>query len=327
MLREGAEPTTETSLLSRETPLTIEEISAIRLPRSDSLLYREYNYSVEGQKISILQMKQMFKTDMHDNQINVEEHSKELIKLFKSAELTEHGEGYIYENLLANSLLEQLRIAKKFDLPIESIYKSMKLDFRDVDSKISLEDNGFIYTFVLQRHIELLKKDGATDEQILTEVSGHIFHESLHDFDGNLSGVLFGGKRPLGEFTSITGQLAYYLEKGYDGPTSYDVKCSSTGQEKINEGADQVFDHEIATTVAYELLLGQLQVGFPEVASAVETKTSADACEAIVARLSEAERTRLIPVLKEAILQSTDEKKFKEVVARLKAQTETSKSK
>lgn len=183
---ENREPRDE-NLLDRETPLTIEEISTSRLPETDSMIgFKDHNYNVDGEEISILELRDKYKRDMFNNEIDEERHTENLRKLFKSSESFEHGDSYPYEGLLVNALVEQLRIAKKFNLPVKSIYKSMKLDFREEQARILMDNTGFIYPFILQKHIESLKKEGATDEQIITEVSGHIFHESLHDIDGEL---------------------------------------------------------------------------------------------------------------------------------------------
>jgi len=286
------------------------------LPNSDDISFNGYHYNIDGEDVGIFELKEMYKTDMFNDVIDGEKHSKNLKDLYKASGYPENGDTHIYERLLTNALVEQLKIAKKFGLPAKSIYKSMKLDFRDEQSRVLMDNVGFVYPFILQKHIDVLKKSKATDEQIITEISGHIFHESLHDIDGELTDVLFGGKRSFGEVTSITGQLAYYLEKGYDGPKGYDVKCSARGQKKIKEDKEKSFDHETATVVASELLLEQLKIAYPDIE--IDAEMSLDACEQLVAQIPPERRDALIPALKEAILQSADEKKFNAVVARLK---------
>jgi len=131
-MREG-EPQIETGVLNRETPLTIEEISAIRLPEAESVIigFRRYGYNIDGREISILEKQDKYKRDIFNDEIDYEKHRENLKKLSKSSESSELGGTYIYEGLLVNALVEQLRIAEKFNLPVSSIYKSMKLDFRE----------------------------------------------------------------------------------------------------------------------------------------------------------------------------------------------------
>jgi hypothetical protein len=237
------------------------------------------------------------------------------------------SEAFFGEKVLVNALLRQEKIAKIFGLSKDGLCLSLKPEYL-TESDMLMNDFNDVYMLTLDNHIEELKKMGASEEQIPIELSGHIFHEAIHQVDGRLKEELLGGRSPLGEVTSITGQLAYYLAENYKGPKAYDAKCSLLGQKKIKEGKDLSTDHAVATSVAGELLLEQLMVTYPGIAETVETEsgTALDTCEAIVAKLSEAERTRLIPCLKEAILQSTDEKKFKGVVARLRDQNSKNKN-
>lgn len=309
MFKEG-EPRIESSVLDRETLLSIEEIAKARGEEKKTAVpeYRMREYDFNDVKVAMLRKR------IPVDELEGKEHEEEVVRLLKSKKEQEIS---VFEELLVNAFIEQTRIAKKFGLPEESVYTSMKLDFRRAEDMM-MDQWGDIFALTLAKHTEILKKMGANDEDIITEVSGHIFHESIHINEGGLGKNLLGGKGPLGEVTSITGQLAYYLEKGYRGPKAYDAKCSLQGQKKAKEGNINNRDYDVATSVSGELLLEQLMASYPEVAEGVEAETSFDVCQEIVAKLSEAERTRLITCLKKAIAQSTDEKKFKEVIGKLK---------
>ncbi|MFH1967766.1 MAG: hypothetical protein ABIJ84_00050 [bacterium] len=294
-------------LLKHEPPLTIEEITKIRsneyqLPNRPSLQRRDYKLS--GAEISVIN--QRIYTDDPAFRKNKE-------KIIDMVESKEEGEVYPYERVIVNALFEQTRIAKAFDIPTDS---SFKLDYTSRET-IIMDNHGFIYLLGLREQINLLKKHGANEQRVITEISGHMFHEALHMCEDMESGFL-QGRRPVGEFTSITGQLAYSILKGYNAPLSYDNNTLREGNKKIKDGEDSSRDYDVATCAAAELLLEKLSVTYPEIAKDVEAKTSLDACEAIVAKIPVERRDVLIPCLKEAILQSTDKDKFREVVGRLK---------
>ena len=87
---ESREPGHE-NLLERETPLTIEEISTSRLPETDSMIgFKGHNYSVDGEEISILELRDKYKRDIFNDEIDEARHTQNLRKLFKSSESSEH---------------------------------------------------------------------------------------------------------------------------------------------------------------------------------------------------------------------------------------------
>lgn len=301
-------------LLDRKTSLTIEEISKIRtnkhqLSNHPSLQRRDYKLG--GTEISVIN--QRIYTDDPEFKKNRE-------KIDDMTKSKEKGEVYPFERVIVNALFEQASIAKAFNIPTNS---SFKLDFTGGKTRM-MDNHGFVNVLVLREQINSLKRDGATDEQVITEISGHMFHEALHMCADMESGLL-RGKTPAGEFTSITGQLAYYIAKGYSGPSSYDNDSLAEGVKKVENDNNSIFDYDVATLAAAELILEQLQSTYPEVAGETKSGTALDACETIVAKLSEAEGTRLIPCLREAILQSTSEEIFDEIVNRLKTQNSKNK--
>jgi hypothetical protein len=196
----------------------------------------------------------------------------------------------------------------------------MKLDYgyRLDGAKDLMGSMGNIYVLQLIKHIDTLEKMGASEDQIAVELAGHAFHEAVHQGENGLDEALLNKKRPLGEVTSITSQLAYYLMRGYNGPKSYDNSFFEDGIKKIYNGENSVSEHNVATCVSHELLLEQLVAFFPEIADSIESKTSLDACEEIVAKIPQEKRDSLIPALKEAIFQSTDREKFNEVIKKLR---------
>jgi len=301
----------EGNLLDRETPLTIEEIASARSENFEISSYGGQKYRFGDTEISILREfidKDKIKNDDHKNQI---------LDVLKSRKQGEIGH---YKTLLVNVLAEQARIARKFGTPAEGLYQSMKLDYgyRFGDAKDLMGSFGDIYALQLVKHIETLKKLGANEDEIAIELAGHVFHEAVHQGENGLNGALLNGGRALGEVTYITSQLAYYLEKGYQGPKSYDSSFSKRGIKKIQDGEASISDHDVATSVSHELLLTQLRANYPEIAEGIKTESSFDACEEIVAKISAGQRDQLIACLKRAILESTSEEKFKEVVEKLK---------
>ncbi len=294
------------NVLEREIPLSIEEIS---MARSDEVLRkgkrREYNFG----DISFSILREGMSSEEFDKNKN------QLLSIDKKKQ---EGEIFAYEGLLVNALTEQGRIAEMFGVKREDLWTGVVADYK-IKSRAMMSCFGQkVYMLSLDQHIDLLKKEGATDEQIITEISGHMFHESIHEHDFSIYAELLGKKAPLGELSPITAQLAYYLAKGYKGPKGYDTYRCSLGVGEIKAGKNLELNHEIATAVSAELLLEQLKTAYPDIAAGIETKTSLDACEQIVARIPTERRDALIPALKQAILQSTDEEKFKEVVAGFK---------
>jgi len=306
---ESHEPGQE-NLLDRETPLTIEEISQVRSKSPFSQFDRSYkkmDYHFGDVSISILRQS-----------ISPEDFEKNKDKILALHDGRENAESFGHETLLVNALIEQNRIAKMFGVDSKDLWSSCVADYSH-SGKAMMDNMGDnVYMLSLDEHVKKLEKDGATNEQVIIEIAGQMFHESIHQNEPTVRKELLRGKASLGELTPITAQLAYYLAIGYTGPKGYDAYSCSLGIEDIKKGKDLEKNHEIATSVSAELLLEQLKSVYPDIAEGVDIKSSLDACETIVVAIPPERRRFLMPALKEAILQSTDEKKSTEVVKRLK---------
>ena len=76
-----------------------------------------------------------------------------------------------------------------------------------------MSNHGDVYMLTLLRHIDLLREQGATDEEIVIEVAGHVFHEAVHQGEEGLDDALLAGGSALGEVTSIASQLATTVQR------------------------------------------------------------------------------------------------------------------
>jgi hypothetical protein len=229
----------------------------------------------------------------------------------------QNGEGYRYEPLIVNALLKQFEIGSRFGLSRDSLYTDFKLNVEDKGTIIA-DHEGNLYPRVLDEHVAILKQQGATDEQIVTEFAGHIFHESAHNAEGNMREVLFNGRSPFGEVATVTTQLAYYLDEGYHGPSAYDSNRFRTGHKKIQNGGNSSRDYDIATYIAGRLIFQSLKEAYPDMLAEVEGMDQFTACRTIIEKLSDDERQQLIPTLKKAIANSADEKVFADILERTK---------
>jgi hypothetical protein len=197
------------------------------------------------------------------------------------------------------------------------LYTDFKLNVEDKGTIIA-DHEGNLYPRVLDEHVAILKQQGATDEQIVTEFAGHIFHESAHNAEGNMREVLFNGRSPFGEVATVTTQLAYYLDEGYHGPSAYDSNRFRTGHKKIQNGGNSSRDYDIATYIAGRLIFQSLKEAYPDMLAEVEGMDQFTACRTIIEKLSDDERQQLIPTLKKAIANSADEKVFADILERTK---------
>jgi hypothetical protein len=301
----------QSGLLAQPEFLSVEEISKIRSDKHPlsghhgTVQVRDYKFG---------------ETEVSAGNVRIDpsdlEFKKNEKKIEKMIRQKEKGEVYPCERVIVNALFEQARIADAFDVPTRSFFN---LEFIGGKTQMMAINMGSarINVLVLRDQINSLQKDGASDEQVITEISGHMFHETLHMCSDMESGFL-QGRQSVGEFTSITGQLAYYILRGYNGPSSYDNAAFKEGMKKIKDGEKSARDYETATCVSAELLLEHIKSAYPEFASDIEAETALDACEAIVAKIPSDRKDVLIQSLKQAILESTDEEKFKEVIKKLK---------
>ncbi len=226
-------------------------------------------------------------------------------------------EAYRYENLIVNALLKQFEIGRKFGLSNESLCSGLNLNVEYTGRSIA-DDKQNLYLRTLDRHVVTLAKEGASEEELVIELAGHIFHESVHDADGNMSQVFFNGKGPFGEVSTVTAQLAYYLEIGYEGPTTYNSGRYLEGVNKIQSGENSSLDYDIATCVAGDLIFQSLLETYPSILITAVAVDHITACRIIVEKLTENEKQLLIPSLKKAIANSADELQFKAILEQVK---------
>lgn len=301
-------PTVESTRgLERRQLLTVDEISNIR---TDERIGHKigHTYTLGDRSVSTV----FLSPDMDA----ISDQKRDEILTFLQAK--ENGEGYRYEPLIVSSLFKQYDIGSKFGLSEDSLYRDFKLIVED-KGKIMLDDWGHIYLRVLDEHVKKsLKPRGATDEQMVTELAGHVFHESVHNAEGNMKQVLFNGKTPFGEIASVTAQLAYYLDEGYNGPTSYNDNRFSDGLNKVRSGNTNGRDYDIATYVGGTLILNALREAYPKFLPEIKDMDPIVACYAIVGKMSSDERQSLIPTLKKAMANSADEKVFEDVLNKAK---------
>jgi len=222
-MREG-EPQFEADILDRETPLSVDEIANARGPEEkifpSSVGKTRYEYYFGDISVSILR-KGIAADDFEKNK-------ERILAVLKSKE---EGEILPCEKLLVNALVEQYRIAKMFGIKETEVWSSLLADYTHEGSSMMSYMGDEVYMLSLAQHIDSLKKEGATNEQVITEISGQIFHESIHNGKTEIS----GHNSPFGEVTPITGQLAYYLAKRYRGPKGYDAPRSLLGLKKLNQ--------------------------------------------------------------------------------------------
>lgn len=290
-------------LLNEQSPLSIEEIAKIRSEKFKIGHFNAREYLIDGKKISVL-FKRIGLEDFKD-----ESEKEEVLSLLKSKR---EGEAFIYEHVIVNSLLNQLKIAKSFNLFEKEMFLSFKLDFLPNAGQL-MDGEGFLNVRVLSRHIRFLKEGGANEDDVITEISGHMFHESVHD---DALETILNGKSSLGELTPVTAQLAYYLLENYKGPKSYDCSRSLKGAKKIKMGTNSARDYDVVTYVAGELLLSSLKDTYPEFKE-IEGQDNITACEKIVSSLSLQEKEKLTPCFKRAIESSASEEEFNRITAKL----------
>lgn len=283
-------------------PLTMEELSAIRTEiKIGGRIIKSYA-APEGTITT---------TFLSPDFDKLPDSKKEDILLFLRSR--QNGESYRYEALIVNSLLKQIEIGQKLGLSRESLYRNLKLNVENKGTTL-VDDWGYLYLQTLDDHIAILRQQGVTDDQLITELAGHIFHESLHNSEGNIREVLLNGKSPFGEISTVTAQMAFYLEERYKGPTAYDSRRFKAGLNKIRNGGTSSRDYDIATYVGGKLIYQALIDEYPALLSETENMDPISACQTIVANLSPEERQKLINVLKKAISKSSDEKIFEDLL-------------
>jgi hypothetical protein len=193
----------------------------------------------------------------------------------------------------------------------------MKLDYTSQATGILMSNFGDIFMQTLAKHVDYLKERGATDQQVITELAGHVFHEAVHQGEEGLDGALLEGRTALCEVTTITSQLAYYLSERYTGPKSYDARRCKAGTKKIKDGGDNLLDHDIATTISYDLLFQQLKTDFPDIAVEVEGLDPPAGCERIAELIPSERDGELMSSFRSAIAESTKKEVSASIIDKL----------
>lgn len=282
--------------------LTAEELAGIRTETPNPFNQNQmFEYKVEDVSVSCTRL------PLDANQIASEAHKESVVKVLQKKQ---EQEVFAHEAVLVNALLEQQRIADTFAIPHDGVYGAINLDFIS-QSGILFDYAPTAYMQTLDRHVSVMRGKSLSDADIAIELAGHIFHEAVHESSTSLSTALLGGGRSLGELTPVVAQLAYYLERGYRGPSSYDTQAVRTGAEKIvrNGGTSSdatALDYDIVTCVAGELLLDSLNEAFPGRSAMAEGMTSLESCRDIIDGLEPIDRTKLVPALKGTIVRATD---------------------
>ena len=220
-----------------------------------------------------------------------------------------------YRNLLLNSLIEQKNAAKILGVPREKMSHSLELNYR-TEKNWGLMENAqdVVYMQQLQKHVKALRSRGCTDQEIITELAGHIYHEHAHEntsLAAEFSGPKFRGDTV--EVFSITSQLAYYTGVDYFGPSSYGRAEYARGLQMISGGKGSLRDHEFGTVVGYELLRGRLIEHFPEYANEINGKDAISAIRAIRSRIPPEHSQKLQTALRESIQDSNDISKINKI--------------
>jgi hypothetical protein len=238
------------------------------------------------------------------------------VQLLGDAEAMSEADAHI----IVNALLKQRRIAQTFNVPENMIPAGFKIEAGS-RSDMMMNNWGEMYLNTVRTHVERLREKGATDAEIMTELAGHIFHESVHDTSAEGMQQMFRGNDTTGEISTVTAQTAYYLSEGYTGPTSYTPDAVPAGAEKIRatSGKFDQRDYDVATCTAGELIHQRLIRAFPAISRSVQTKNSLKAVYEICKQISAEDRPRLLTALREAMADSCDPKMLQDLQLRLKA--------
>lgn len=312
-LKNGTNPI----LIDRQIPLTIEEIRQISsdFPKEHpGHPWKEQRYQIGDIEASVRGINKGIED--YRNQ----EHIDQTVALLKSKG---YEEKFVFERYIVNALIEQQRIAKRFGLPARAVFTNIKLDPGVPGSTMSMDNDGSIYLLPLKNHIDILKRRGATEDQIITELAGHMFHEAVHEGKNGLDETLLNGRTSIGEITAVTAQIAYYLDKGYHGPTSYDAHRTQTGIDKIQRGVDSLRDYDVATIIGSKLIFQSLRESYPELAKFVSGLDVLDACVYIVSKLSPEEREQLIYTLTKGITRAANEEDCKVIIRNIKQEQDS----
>ncbi len=223
------------------------------------------------------------------------------------------GEVFAFETVLVNALRLQVEASKIFKIPFKSMFQgfNIQLDSKSESSNSLIDSWGNINPVILLEHSQALK--GITDEQLSIELAGHLFHESMHQTDE----IIFSESGALGEITSVTSQLAFYLYEGYTGPTSYNERRFSIGVKDLKDkDKHSPFDYNIATCVGTELILEQLRETFPDIKS--DASNSYLINRDICSKVKPEDKEKLALCLRRAMELSNREEVFNGIIRKVK---------
>jgi hypothetical protein len=223
-------------------------------------------------------------------------------------------------HIIVNALLQQQRIAIALNAPADMVQTAFKVEWGS-GSDTMMNNWGTMFVSTVRRHVEVLRSQGASDAEIVTELSGHIFHEAVHDTSADGTKQMYRGNPSNGEISTITTQTAYYISAGYHGPTSYEPDAVPAGAEKIRKGQGALdrTDYDVATCVAGELIHRRLAKAFPKIAREIQTKNPLEAAHEIAKRVPVEDQPKLLTALREAVADSCDPKELQDLQTRLKA--------
>lgn len=194
----------------------------------------------------------------------------------------------VEEYTLAAALLAQREIAEMFGLDRGALCRMLKLRYDENRGDGIMNSHFLVYVAKFREKMALLRSRGFSEEDIIREVSGYVFHESLHNIDDEpLLQDSLGVPQCIDEYTTMTGELGYFLLTGHERSLASEEDFEAKGLTILRgqSSNDQKADHQKAVAVAYRLLLDALLAAFPEHADAGAVRPFSAACWAIRKRV------------------------------------------
>ncbi|HLC66234.1 MAG TPA: hypothetical protein VJK52_01195, partial [Candidatus Nanoarchaeia archaeon] len=255
--------------LSKTVQLTPQEIGLIRVEKgwdSTNTGFR-YEYTVDGYKFSI-------------NYPN-----------WVSGFATE-------EHIIVNAMIAHNKGA--LELGIDP-YRTLRAEEWEGDS-LMINGGDLFNLKKFQSHLQEQRSQGFSDQDLAHYYAGHMIHETLHEPGTATKDNLLHGQHPIGEYTTITGQFAYYLSQGYFGDYSYEAPLYDSGTRIIQKAKDYgPFDYDPATSVAADLINNRLVETFPEESKGLETLDAITRCKEIGKRIPKERHGEFVAALQKAI--------------------------
>ncbi len=230
--------------------------------------------------------------------------AKELLKQMQP------GQREMEEYVLAASLHEQRNIAAAFGLPASALCKVLKLDYSRNAGDGIMDSYFNVYMRTFLEKMRLLRSEGFQEEDLIHEVAGYAFHETLHSpGDSQEISALLKSDRAIGEVTPITGELAYHLLSRHRRSLFTIEGFEQRGLAALRNGDNthQKHEHMRACAIAYKLLRNRLSEAFPLPAQlAANMHPDSAACWSIRDAVTASEETRLTEALKGALADSAN---------------------